>query len=120
MEQHAVPVLRVSPDSESLRFYARLGFGVEWEHRFRRDLPLFASIRRGSWHLFLSEHEGDAGPNGLVYLYADDVDALHEGWRSAGVATEAPRDRPWGMRELELVDPDGNRLRVGSPAQARD
>ena len=24
-------------------------------------------------------------------------------------------DAPWGMRELELRDPDGNRVRVGSP-----
>ena len=120
MDEHAVPVLRVSPGSRSLKFYGRLGFEVEWEHRFRHDLPLFASIRRGSWHLFLSEHAGDARPNGLVYLYADDVDALHVDWRSAGVVSGRPQDRPWGMRELELVDPDGNRLRFGSSAQAHN
>lgn len=103
-----------------MEFYGRLGFEVEWEHRFRDDLPLFASIRRGSWHLFLSEHAGDARPHGLVYLYADNVDALHEDWRSAEVLSGPPQDQPWGMRELLLVDPDGNRLRVGSSARARD
>ena len=115
MEQHAVPVLRISAGSASLRFYGQLGFEVEWEHRFTDDLPLFVSIRRGMWHIFLSEHDGDAPPNGLVYLYADGIDALHRAWRSAGVAAEPPQNRPWGTRELQVVDPDGNRLRVGSP-----
>ncbi len=114
MEQHAVPVLRITSGSGSLEFYGRLGFDVEWEHRFRDDLPLFASIRRGKWHLFVSEHDGDAASNGLVYLYADDVDALYQAWRSAGLVGEPPQDRPWGTRELQVVDPDGNRLRVGS------
>ena len=111
-------MLRVTSEGGGLEFYARLGFEVEWQHRFQQDLPLFASIRRGDWQLFLSEHPGDANPHGSVYLYADDVDALHAAWTSAGVAAEAPQDRQWGMRELQVVDPDGNRLRVGSPLGA--
>lgn len=120
MEEHAVPVIRVTSGSGSLAFYAQLGFEIQWEHRFGDGLPLFASVRRGNWHVFLSEHDGDAAPNGLAYFYADDVNALHEVWRSRGVDVEPPRDRPWGMRELQVVDPDGNRLRVGSPAALAD
>ena len=116
MEEHAVPVLRITSESGSLDFYRRLGFSVEWEHRFAADMPLFVSIRRDGWHLFLSEHRGDAVPHGLVYLYAEDVDALHEAWRSAGVECDAPQDQPWGTRELQLIDPDHNRLRVGTQA----
>lgn len=115
MEEHAVPVLRATEGAASLAFYRRLGFDVEWEHRFEQGLPLFASIRRGGWHAFLSEHAGDAPPSGLAYFVAKDVDALYEEWRSAGVETGPPRDQPWGMRELQFSDPAGNRLRFGSP-----
>jgi hypothetical protein len=25
-------------------------------------------------------------------------------------------DKPWGMRELAVIDPDGNLIRVGAPS----
>ncbi len=115
VEEHAVPVLRSGEGAASLAFYRRLGFEVEWEHRFEPGLPLFASIRRGGWHVFLSEHTGDAPRSGLTYFVAEDVDALYAEWLSAGVETGRPQDQPWGMRELQLSDPDGNTLRFGSP-----
>lgn len=115
MKEHAIPVLRVDDGAASLAFYRQLGFDVEWEHRFEPGLPLFASIRRGGWHLFLSEHTGDATPSGLTYLVAHDVDALYEAWSPSDVEMEPPRDQPYGMRELRFSDPDGNRFRVGAP-----
>ncbi|MDP1807249.1 MAG: glyoxalase superfamily protein [Acidimicrobiales bacterium] len=57
--------------------------------------------------LHLSEHTGDATPAGLVYFWVDDVDAI------ATALGEAVREQPWG-REVELTDPDGNRLRVAT------
>jgi catechol 2,3-dioxygenase-like lactoylglutathione lyase family enzyme len=104
-----VPFLRVRDAEASAEWYARLGFEVEWRHRFAPHLPLFASIRRAdlAWRIFLSEHEGDARPGALLYLYADDVDAIAAEF---GVGAE---EAPYGAREVELVDPDGNRLRIG-------
>jgi len=58
--------------------------------------------------LFLSEHEGDARPDTLVYLRVRDVEAIA---RAFGTRVE---DAPWA-REIELRDPDGNRLRIGTP-----
>jgi len=29
----------------------------------------------------------------------------------------APDDKPWGMREFALSDPNGNLVRVGQPAK---
>jgi hypothetical protein len=58
--------------------------------------------------LFLSEHQGDARPDALIYLRMADVDAVAAEF---GVAVE---EAPWA-RELELRDPDGNRLRMGTP-----
>ena len=52
--------------------------------------------------------QGDARPDALIYLRMADVDAIAAEF---GVAVE---EAPWA-RELELRDPDGNRLRIGTP-----
>jgi len=105
----AVPFLRVRDAEASAGWYEKLGFEVEWTYRFEPGLPLFVSIRRGDARLFLSEHTGDATPDTLVYLYVEDADEF------AAELGEGAEDTPYGMRELELADPDGNRLRIGSP-----
>ncbi len=104
-----VPFLRVADGEASARWYTRLGFAVEWRHRFEPGFPLFVSMNRGAARIFLSEHTGDAVPNGLVYVYVEDADAVASEF---GVEAETA---PYGLREVELRDPDGNRLRVGSP-----
>jgi hypothetical protein len=58
--------------------------------------------------LFLSEHQGDARPDTLLYLRVGAVDAIAPEF---AMAVEAA---PWA-REVELRDPDGNRLRMGTP-----
>ena len=75
-------------------------------HQFEPDLPWYVFVRRGDVHLHLSEHEGDARPGALAYLYAEDLDAVAAEF---GVAVD---EQEWG-RDLELTDPDGNRIRVG-------
>jgi catechol 2,3-dioxygenase-like lactoylglutathione lyase family enzyme len=104
-----VPFVRVTDAEATARWYARLGFEVEWTHRFAEGLPLFVALRNGEGQIFLSEHTGDAHPDTLLYLYVDDVDAVA---REFGLETRA---QEYGMREVELTDPDGNRLRIGSP-----
>lgn len=104
-----VPFVRVADAEASAEWYARLGFTVDWRHRFEPGLPLFISISNGEGQLFLSEHQGDARPETLVYIYIDDVDAL------AAELGEQVVIADYGMRELLLSDPDGNRLRIGSP-----
>ena len=104
-----VPFLRVADAEASATWYARLGFEIEWRHRFEPGLPLFVALRDGEASIFLSEHRGDARPDTLLYLYVDDIDAVaHE---FSAEVTEAP----YGMREVHLSDPDGNRLRLGAP-----
>jgi hypothetical protein len=103
-----VPIFRVADGRAAADWYARLGFAVIGEHRFEPDLPLYLFLRRGDdVYLHLSEHTGDARPGTLVYLYVDDVDAVAAEF---GVQVHA---EPWA-REVELTDPDGNRLRVGT------
>jgi len=50
-------------------------------------------------------------------IFLDDVDALYAEYQQTGaVIREAPRNMPWGTREMNIEDPDGNRLRMGSDA----
>jgi catechol 2,3-dioxygenase-like lactoylglutathione lyase family enzyme len=104
--EQAIPVLRVADVSNSLTWYARLGFAEEWRHQFGDGYPWFVSILRGDVRLFLSEHEGDAPPDTLVHLRIDELDLV------ADELGERVRDQPWG-RELAVKDPDGNRFRIG-------
>lgn len=106
--EEIIPILRVSNAAQAVRWYQQLGFELEWEHRFAPGLPAFVSVARRSMRLFLSEHSGDARPDTLVYLRIADVDQIAAAF---GVPVE---DQPWA-REIELRDPDGNRLRLGSP-----
>ncbi len=106
MPEELVPVFRVANAHETAKWYARLGFIIEGEHRFASELPLYLLLRRGSNALHLSEHEGDARPNTLVYLYVNNIDEI-----AAEFSVEI-KDQPWA-REVSLTDPDGNRLRIG-------
>ncbi|MEU6510593.1 glyoxalase superfamily protein [Streptomyces sp. NPDC046942] len=109
MNEEAIPILHVADAAAAAVSYERLGFTLQWEHRFEPGLPAFVEVARGGVRLFLSEHRGDARPDTLVYLRVRDVDA---------VATEfgvPVRDAPWA-REIELHDLDGNRLRIGTPS----
>ena len=107
MAEALVPIFRVADGYAASRWYQRLGFSVVGEHRFADDLPLYLFLRRGDINLHLSEHKGDARPGTLVYFYVDDVDSI-----AAEFDVEVI-DQPWA-REIQLTDPDGNRLRIGT------
>ena len=104
------PFPRVADAEASAVWYARLGFSVAWRTRAQAHLPLFVAIENGDALIFLSEHSGDAHPDGLLYVYVDDVDVI------AAEFGESAELAYYGMRELEVTDPDGNRLRIGTPA----
>jgi hypothetical protein len=61
---------------------------------------------------------------GQCYWRVNDVDALHTECAKVGLpGSGTPRlstveDKPWGMREFALVDPNGNLIRVGQERHA--
>jgi hypothetical protein len=57
-------------------------------------------------------------PFGL-YLYLEDVDKLAAEFRNEIIGKTAPEDKPWGMYEFALSDPDETLVRVGWPAHLR-
>ena len=108
MDEEVIPILKVADASRAAAWYKRLGFAQEWLHRFGPEFPAFVSVARGRVRLFLSEHQGDARPDTLIYLRVSDVDALPKS--SASALKSSP-----GRANVTQTDPDGNRLRIGMP-----
>jgi catechol 2,3-dioxygenase-like lactoylglutathione lyase family enzyme len=119
MKQRVFPQLRMTDWQRSRAFYVEgLGFTVDWEHRFEPGFPVLAQLTRDGLSLFLSEHAGDCQVGGACYFVVDDVDALAREIRARGVTPdELPCDTPWHTREMNIIDPDGNRLRFANEAK---
>jgi uncharacterized glyoxalase superfamily protein PhnB len=63
--------------------------------------------------VLLLEHgdvAGDAYPPGTRWtgVWVEDPDAWYERLRSRGVEASEPRDEPWGVRLVRVVDPEGH------------
>lgn len=53
---------------------------------------------------------------GSCYVYVRDADALHAELLAKGARVQTePVSRPWGLREFEVLDPEGNRITFGQP-----
>ncbi len=66
----------------------------------------------GGGFLELSGSSG-TGPSGSVSLWLQvrDVDAAGRELEEAGVdIIEPPTDKPWGLREMQIRDPDGLKI----------
>ncbi len=109
MNEKVVPILHVADARKATKWYARLGFSLESEHQFGPGMPIYAFLKRGENSLHLSEHKGDAKPDTLVYFYVEDINAIVKEFRVAS------KEQPWGLCEVALTDPDGNRWRIGAP-----
>jgi len=117
------PVLETTDVARSIEFYcARLGFALEWSYGAP---PNAASVCRKQWQpLGVSirftrvAHEPLARPGSLA-ISVSDVDRVYEELLAAGAEVQAPpQDQPWGLRELAILDCDGNHLRfIGAPAR---
>ena len=103
------PIFRVRSLAASIDYYVRvLGFKLDWE-----DPGVFASVTRGRFHLFLAE--GDQGnPGSWVWIGVSDAEALCEEFRAAGAKIRHPPTNYSWAYEMQVEDPDGNVLRLGS------
>jgi uncharacterized glyoxalase superfamily protein PhnB len=108
-----IPVLRIFDEDKAREFYVDfLGFTIDWEHRFEAGTPLYMQISKTACVMHLSEHFGDGTPGAAVRINVDDVDAFqHELMeKKYKYARPGVQDQPWGMREMTIKDPFGNRL----------
>jgi catechol 2,3-dioxygenase-like lactoylglutathione lyase family enzyme len=111
----------------SIGFYAALGFAVE---RHEHD---YASLRWGDATIGLGPIDkfpptgpgpgftqervtATRGAGVEIVLEVPDLDVALAAVRAAGHdLAEEPIDRPWGLRDFRLTDPDGYYLRITTP-----
>jgi catechol 2,3-dioxygenase-like lactoylglutathione lyase family enzyme len=95
----------------SLRFYTEtLGLHVfrEWSSGSTRGVVFF--LGGGFLELSGSSRTGTSENVGL-WLQVRDVNVVGHELQAAGVdIIEVPTDKPWGLREMQVRDPDGLRI----------
>ncbi len=113
----AIPILPSRSVTDTLAFYRRLGFdGTVSAFPYS-----YAILRRGAveLHFFTHEELKPADSNAGCYIRVADVESIHAAFTAAqlpekGIPRQDPlKEKPWGMREFAVVDPDGNLIRIG-------
>ncbi len=109
------PILPARNIAVSEAFYARLGFFTI----YRDNTYLLMERENAEVHFFLHEkHKPEASDHG-AYLRPSDIEALSAEFTKlnlprTGIPRFEPAElKPWGMKELAIVDPDGNLIRAG-------
>ena|ERR1051326_1476233 len=107
-----IPILNVKDFALSIDYYInKLGFQEKWDWG---EPPTFGCVARGKVEIFLCE--GGQGQYGTwMSIFVQDVDALYEDYKKSGaIIRQPPTNFPWGVREMNVEDPDGHRFRMGS------
>lgn len=105
------PIFEVGDVARSIDHYQRLGFDTS-----SHDEGYAFARRERDLCIHLTRPEHDVAPRAsTLYVHCDDAEALAGEWRRAGLEVSGPLDYDYGKREGVHVDPDGNRLRFGSP-----
>jgi catechol 2,3-dioxygenase-like lactoylglutathione lyase family enzyme len=113
-------VFTVREPQASLEFLvSRMGF----TEQFRLGNPVSYAIAYRdavSIHLMPQSRSPDTLGHGTIYVFVPDVDALHRELLGLGCPIEmAPADYFYGMREMSVRDPDGNRITFGQGISAK-
>ncbi len=103
------PILRVRSLSASIAHYVDvLGFRLDWQ-----TPGVFASVSRGRCGLFLCEDDQGSFPT-WVWIGVSDVEALFRDYTARGAPIRHPPTNYEWAREMQVEDPDGHVLRMGS------
>lgn len=112
----AIPILPSRSLTDTLAFFRRLGF----DGRIHSHGD-YAILTRGTLelHFFTHKELRPAESSAGCYFRVLDVESIYRAFCLAKLPQKGiPRqdalaDKPWGMREFAIVDPDGNLLRIG-------
>ncbi|MCU0831449.1 MAG: VOC family protein [Rhizobiaceae bacterium] len=109
------PILPSSDIRSTEAFYRKLGFFSVYQ-----DAEYLLMKREmAEVHFFIKAGHDKWSCDHGAYLRPTNVDALSDEWSVLGLPSvgiprlETAEDKPWGMRELALVDEDGNLIRAG-------
>jgi len=103
------PILRVENMEASLRFYVDiLGFeNASW------GSDEFTSVSRDGTGIYLCRG-GQGQGRAWIWVGVGDVEKLHEEYKARGVTIRLPPTNYHWALEMQIEDPDGNVLRLGS------
>jgi len=107
--ENSQPILRVENMEAAVAFYTGvLGFvNAPW------GTNDFTSVNRDKAGIYLCRASQGRG-GAWVWIGVDDVSVLHSELVARGVEVMLPPTRfPWAL-EMQVQDPDGNVLRIGS------
>jgi ankyrin repeat protein len=110
----AVPILNVKNVPAAMAYYIdKLGFAKHWDWG---SPPTFGCVMRDGVELFMCQ--GGQGARGTwISIFVQDVDLQFKEYRGRGaIIRQPPTNFPWGLREMNVEDLDGHRLRLGSEA----
>ena len=112
------PIFAVADIVRSVRFYVDvLGFEREWLYG---TPPVHAGVAMDKFQLMFSLNPKLAArcAGHQHFFRVDDVKALFEKHKSAGVPIiEDLANKPWGLSEYKVLDPDGYELRFTGAEQ---
>lgn len=120
----SIPLLFVKNADDGIEFYrTKMGFCIDWVHESGCDSK-YVGISRGATELHLTtclcedgRHTGKLD----VRISTSDVDRIFEELQAAGVTIRSePANQPWGFRECEVEDLDGNRFTFHQPPAESD
>ncbi len=117
--EELVPQLRTTDLDRAIRFYSKkLGFALSFRYQ-----DFYAGVSSGEWmiHLKLVDDPGPSidfvreGQHLHLHIGVRDIQAAFRQVEEAGVKiVEGIADRPWGITEFVIEDPDGHTLYFGS------
>ena len=112
--QAITPRVPVESIEDALAFYRdQLGFDLGWTWG---TPPTHANVCRDSISIDLVvAPTGNAG-TAMAYVQVQGIDAYYAEVTTRGTLVGGLGDRPYGMRDFEVIDPDGNRLAFGESA----
>ncbi|HEY3935420.1 MAG TPA: VOC family protein [Gemmatimonadales bacterium] len=105
----------------SIKFYTE-GLGFEIFEKHERDGVLrYAELRSGGFALFVGMDDFAKGRDRVkcvamrIYVTTDqDINALAEQAKKAGIAVDGPAPLPWGPLAFSVTDPDGLGLTIAN------
>lgn len=115
----AIPMLPCRSLKETLLFYQQLGFTTTFQQSTPDPYAILCRDRLELHFFELATLVPDHSHAGC-YLRVSDVDRFFQEVTRLQLPTDGiPRlgelqDKPWGMREFYIVDPSGNRLKIGA------
>ncbi len=74
-----VPILRMFDYNKVIEFYVDwLGFKIDWEHTFDKNMPVYMQVSLAGIELQLSEHHGDCSPGAHIHISCTGIKAYHK------------------------------------------